>query len=368
MQRGNVHDIKQGAMMRSDGRTTRTDTMRCALWRLLFSIVLVAGWFDTVIAQKTDTVEIIDGTHIVGEIRGLTNGKLELSTWSMSTVYVEWPKVSTVTTDKNFEIQLDDGERMFGSLQSVEEPRQVGLVVGGDTIDVATQSVVDLDRIKPTFWQGLDGRTDLGFDFTQQNAKTDLSLGVSVKYKASLHKYRFVYNSAFSRQDGAKDITGLNTKVTYVKEMKSRMFYGGFLSGESNSQLNLQFRTTIGPGVGRFMAQNNKLNLALWGGLAYAREQYVDEDNESTYPVFISADFEYFVWGALNREFSSSLTLLPLLNSNRWRIQFITSFSWEIASHVYLKLGLNEFYDSNPPSEGANNNDLSFTTSLGWSY
>ena len=116
---------------------------------------------------------------------------------------------------------------------------------------------------------------------------------------------------------------------------------------------------TLGGGVGSFLVQTNKVNLGMWGGLAYARERYEGEDPDNTLPAFIAVEYQYFVWGALNRELSSDLTILPILTGEtRWRLQFTISMKWEIAHHLYLNLSLNEDFDSNPPSETDNRNSL----------
>lgn len=70
----------------------------------------------TALAQKTDTVTVINGDRMVGEMKTLKRGQLEFKTDAMSTVYVEWPKVVTVATEKVFEIELADGRVYFGSL------------------------------------------------------------------------------------------------------------------------------------------------------------------------------------------------------------------------------------------------------------
>lgn len=46
---------------------------------------------------------------------------------------------------------------------------------------MTTQQTATICR--PTFWKALDGKIGLGFDFTQQNAKTDFTLTTSLGWK-----------------------------------------------------------------------------------------------------------------------------------------------------------------------------------------
>ena len=333
------------------------------------SVVLLVTLSGTARAQKTDVVEIIKGGRIIGEIKSLQYGKLDLSTSAASHVYIEWPKVLSITTDKVFEINLSNGSRFFGSVHATQDSGLV--VIDYDTLSVEVEitSIVMMQRIRSEFWAALDGSIDVGLSFTQQNFKTDLNLSASVDYKKGLNDYDFDFTGAFSRQDSVQNVTHLTSKLGYLRELKKHRFLGSFLSAERNSQLGLEFRGTLGGGLGSFVVETNKVYLGFWAGLAYARENYVGEDPDNTIPGFIAANFKYFVWGALNRELSSGLQVLPMLTGDtRWRVQFTVSMKWEIAHHLYFNLTLNEDFDSNPPSETANRNSLYTTTSLGWSF
>jgi len=321
------------------------------------------------LAQKTDVVEIKNGGRIIGEIKNLQYGKLELSTDAMSKVYIQWPKVVSVTTKKQFEIELFDGRRFFGSVRAATDSGMVVIDYESHAMEVETETIVSMQRIKPDFWDALDGNVDLGITFTQQNRKTDLNVSATVSYKKELNNLSASYTSTFSWQDSVPNISHVLGDFRYARELKKRRFVGGLVSGEENSQLELDFRGTIGGGVGRFLVRTNELILGLWGGLAYARERYSGETGDNTVPAFASAEVTYFLWGALNREFTSNLTVLPILTGeSRWRVQFSVKLKWEIARHLYLNLSLNEDFDSNPPSETANRNSFFTTTSLGWSF
>ena len=320
-------------------------------------------------AQKTDIVAIRKGGRVIGEIKGLAYGKLQLSTDAMSTVYIEWPKVLSVTTDKRFEFQLTNGIRYFGSVKASPDSGFVTIESDSLTVEVETNAIVTMKRIQPYFWSALDGSIDFGVAFTQQNVKTDLSFNATVKYKKGLNNYAFNLTSAFTRQDSVENITNVNSQLKYAREGKKGLYYPVIVTGQQNSQLDLDFRGTVGGGVGDLVVETNRLNLGIWAGLAYAREKYVADPADNTMLAIVAADYQYFVWGALDKELSSNLTILPVLTGeSRWRLQFNVTMKWEIVHHLYLSLSLIEYYDSNPPSATANKNSLYTTTTLGWSF
>ena len=339
------------------------------------------------LAQKTDSVMVRNGDRMEGEIKGLQRGQLEFKMDAMSsTVYVEWPKVITVKTDKTFEIQLADGQILFGSMTAGSQD-SVLIQTSSDTLSVATQKIVSLQRIKPTFWDALDGNVNLGFNFTQQNAKTDLNLSGEVhyahrgnpdddKHRLNLSDLRrgfaltkLQYNATFSRQDSTADITRFTTSLSHLNLLKKRWFWLIALIGEQNSQLSLDYRGTVAGTVGLFVVQSNKLDIGLLAGPGYSREQFTGDPSDNAIPFILGADLEYFTWGALDTNLSVQLTVVPILSDwGRWRINFNATAKREVLSNVYINLGVTEAFDSDPTSATANKNDFSFTSSLGWSF
>ncbi|MEE8573630.1 MAG: DUF481 domain-containing protein, partial [Gemmatimonadota bacterium] len=340
-----------------------------SLLPLIIALAALAATGSPLLAQKTDTLVVRNGDVMTGELKGLHRGKVEYSTDAAGTIWVKWTRVGTVETDKRFDIDLTDGSNYFGALGLGDEPNEVRIILERDTIVVATQAIVRMERLKDTFWRRLDGSIDLGMSFTQQNAKTDLNLDAEVKYKMDRNNFRFTTSTSFSRQDSVDNISRLNTTFQYLREFGERWYYSGVVVGEQNSQLNLEIRGTFGGLAGLFFVQSNKVNLSSGLGLAYARERFTDQEGNNALQGLLVTDFEFFSWGGLDTDLSSRLAVVPVLNqAGRWRIGFNASLSREIVSDFYLSVGLHEQFDSKPPTEDTEKNDFSVTTSFGWSF
>jgi len=322
------------------------------------------------LAQKTDVVTLNNGDDVTGEVKELKRGKLKFSTDAMSTVYIEWPKISTlVTQGKIFEVELEDGTTYFGSLRAAEEADQIRVLVDGDTTTVATDDIVRLARIKKSVWDQIDGSFDLGFDYTQENDKLDFSLSSDVNYKWGLNDLKWDLDVTLSRQEGATDINKLNTTLLYLRQFGYKWFWTGLTSVESNTQLSLDVRGSFGAGVGRFMIQTNKVILALAGGAAYARERFTDQEADNLGQAFVMTDFQFFSWGDLDTDLSSRLVIIPVFTeSGRVRLHFQTKLRREFVNDLYFSVGVTESYDSQPADPDAATNDLTFSTSIGWSF
>ncbi len=319
--------------------------------------------------EKTDSLRLRNGDWVVGDLREMARGIVTYKTDAMSTIYVKWSRVLTATTDKRFQIYLDDERRYLGSLQTSETLGRVVIRADRDTFEVATRSIVELKRIKATFWNRLDGSLDFGFGFTQQNAKTDLSLRFETRYLFNRNRLNLLLDGTFSRQDSVSDITRGTARLMYIRELKGMWFLGFSAAAEQNSQLSLDIRGSIGGGPGRFFIANNRMELGTIVGIGYNRERFTGEEARNTLPLGLITDFQFFDWSGLSTDLSSRLSIQPVLNdAGRWRISFTADLTQEIVNLLYLRIGLVEEYDSSPPSADANKNDFRITTSLGWTY
>jgi hypothetical protein len=336
---------------------------------LLFALASSAAAASPLLAQKTDTLVVRNGDVITGEFQELQRGKVEYDTDAASTIYVKWTRVLTAKTGKRFEIDLEDGSRYFGGLEQGDKPHEVKIVADHDTLIVATESIVRMGRIKKTFWRRLDGSIDLGVSYTQQANQTNLNFSTDVKYKKDLNNFQFDLTTSLNRQDDADNISNLLTVLAYQREFGERWFYGGLVSGAQNSQLGLEIRGTLGAVAGRYFVQSNKVSLTTGLGLSYARERFTDQDADNALQGLLLTDFEFFSWGGLDTDLSSRLAIIPVLNqSGRWRIALQLSLSRELVHDFYLKVGVQEQFDSQPPTEDFEKNDFSVNTSFGWSF
>ncbi|MGW8283291.1 MAG: DUF481 domain-containing protein [Gemmatimonadota bacterium] len=136
----------------------------------------------------------------------------------------------------------------------------------------------------------------------------------------------------------------------------------------SNSQLDLERSWTFGTGPGRLLVLSNLVNVSSWLGLYYRNERYTGDDPRSTIPLSLVTDLDWFTWSGLSTDVSSRLAVSPILDdAGRWQISFTASVKHELLKLLYLTISVNEYYDTSPPAD-ANQNDLSITTSIGWTF
>lgn len=319
--------------------------------------------------EKTDSLLLRNGDYLTGDFLELSRGIVSYKTDAMSTINVKWTRVLTATTDKQFEIHLEDGSVYEGSLKSSPTLGRVIVRAERDTFEVDTRNIVLMGRLKSSFWKRLDGSLDFGFDFTQQNRKTDLSLRMEIGYLFNRNLLGINLDGSFSRQDSATDITRANARLRYSRVLPNRWIMAVITSTEQNSQLSLDIRGTLGAGPGRFWIQSNKVSLGSAILLQVTRERFSGEEARSSVPIGLITDFQFFNWSGLSTDVSSRLVVQPVVtDAGRWQITWTGDLRQEVLSNFYLSVAFTEQFDSKPPSADANKNDFSITTSLGWTF
>jgi hypothetical protein len=333
----------------------------------LFAVALCAS---PVHAQKTDVLVLSNGDHVTGEIKELTRGKVRLSTDPMGTVYIKWQDIVSITSDKVFEVELESGQKFFGSIQPSSEAGQDEIVTGQADVGIRHLSIVRVTPIKDTFWSRLDGSIDLGLSFLQQNSQFDYNLGVEVKYLAENSRTSLKISSIVRLQNETETTNRQSVTLAHVQSFAPKWFWAGVGAFDANAELSLDGRASAGGGAGRWFVQTNKINLLTWGGVLYAHERFQEQDADDVLNGIVATMFDFFIDAERKSDITAAVDIIPsFTQSGRVRIESSLEGRHEFFKDFFFKLSLLNSFDSKPPTEGTTNkNDFAVTTSLGWSF
>ncbi|MCK5483484.1 MAG: DUF481 domain-containing protein, partial [Gemmatimonadetes bacterium] len=336
---------------------------------LAFATAVLLAGASPLFAQKTDVMVLYRGDSLTGEVQELNRGKLSYKTDDMGTLSIEWDKIAHLTSKNYFDVENKRGVRFFGRLAASEEPGQL-LIILSDTVSVRMMDIVAISRIRASFWSRLDGYVDLGFDFQKANNNRQLNGAGQVGYRGEKWASKLNGTTYFQSQDST-DLTSRNDLA-----LQGRRLFGNHWAGlvfgslEQNAQLSLNLRKTIGLGGSRELIHTNSMTFSVVASLAYANEDYLDDEGTTnTVQAPLAADFAFFRFDSPKTDVTSSLTVTPILNDlGRWRIDFTARLSYELISDFTIGLRFFDNFDSRPPSATAASNDLGLTFSLGYTF
>ena len=323
------------------------------------------------IAAKTDVVELVNGDHVTGEVQSLARGVLEFKTDHMGTVYVEWEDVARLTSDQMLEVELTSGTRYFGSIEVAAQPGELRVNDSDDgTTDVAISDTVHIAPVDEagSLWDRLDSYVSFGFSATQSTDVQQLSFDAGTSYRDRKHRYDVDFTSIQSdsadQQSGSASLTGLRRRF-----FGNRWYWSGLLQLDQNDAQGLDLRTLAGGALGRFIVQTNHQEFALAAGLALAREDPQIGEKTDSVELMLGLDYEAFSFDDPDLDLSANFVVFPSLTvSGRVRAQANVRLRYELVSDLFIDFSLTESYDNKPQSAGAENNDYSITTSIGYDF
>jgi hypothetical protein len=315
-----------------------------------------------VCGSKIDTIYFQNGDRITAEVKELENNQLKLSTTDAGTVYVEWSNIDSVKILNNMRIVLDDGKIMYGKLltageagkcyiwSSVDEPALMELV-----------HIVSLAPLEDKFLNRLSGTFSSGFSYIKASKVMQMNLDGSLKYQAQRNQIELSYSGLFSLDSIASYTQNQNGGATFMRMLPKNWFLISMLNLESNSEQDLDLRTSLTLGGGNAFIRNNTSILYAALGLMGNREISLG-DAQFNLEGVLTIQYTVFIYEDPEISFNFTGELIPSLTTlGRVRTKIDSNLKWEIFNDFKLKWTFFYNFDSQPLSTTAERGDWAVT-------
>jgi hypothetical protein len=340
----------------------RSTSPRASSWIVLVLILLYTG---TAGAQKTDSVWIRNGDRITGEVKSLSRALLKYSTDDFGTIYIEWDKVVRINSKATFEVQLNSGEKYYGTLG----PASNGWVaIGADTLSLF--HIVAITPIRQRLLDRVDGYLDLGFSLQKANKTLQLTTGAKVLYRGPRSETSLELSTFREDREDAPATTRLTADLT-ERYLFGNLWSAGFAVGfERNEELDLAGRTRVGVFGARTISKSNHAEFGAIAGPVITREHYFSTDSTSvSFEGLIGVVFNAFRYDSPKLNASVTSQLFPSFTiQGRVRWQNDLRVSYELVKDFMLTVTLFDSFDNKPQSEGAEKNDYGTTLAISWTF
>jgi len=337
-----------------------------ALAQLLLALAMSSGH---ALAEKTDIVIMKNGDHITGEINGVAQGLLELSTDDMGTINITWDRIDRLLSNRTMQVQTRDGTRYFGSLETAEASDQLVIRTSGGPQVLKLEDVVELRPIENSFWKQLEGSFSLGGSYTKSSDVFQVSLSGNVSQRTRKNILRFNLNAINTTQT-----TGTTQQVqasfNHQHLWKRRLFSSEMAAYQRNQETGIQNRVLVGAGAGRWFVDTNRQAFSFAGGLDVNFEDTTGtEGGNTSLEAYIGVDYAAFRHHTPKQNLSITIYAFPGLTTwGRLRGQGNVQWRQEIVSDFFFEISAYVTYDNEPPEGALSTNDYGFVTSLGYSF
>jgi hypothetical protein len=290
----------------------------------------------------------------------------------MGTIAIEWDKIDHIESNYFFEIELQSGARIYGSISHLAEEKKIVIAGLSESVAVEYPRVVRIAAIDESFWDRIKGSLDIGYAYTQAQDATEWNAHADATYKTEKYKTSADVRSQFKRQEGAEDVINNSLNLILSRPFGKRWLYIGLGQIQQNQSTDLDFRGLIGGGFGRYIVQNNRILFGALGGLALSNEKYTGQDLTQNAEIIAGVNFEAFRYDSPKLDFTTRFLVFPNLTTpGRVRLDLDSRIRVEIFSDFFWSAYVWDVFDSDPPTAMTTTprrNDLGVGTSFGYSF
>jgi hypothetical protein len=247
---------------------------------------------------------------------------------------------------------------------------KITLVGDDEAFAFRRENIVRISQIEDSFWDRLNGSFSFGYNFTKASDVAQGNLGFRATHRTEIRSFT-LDGSTITTSDSDNEATNRSDmSFTMTRFRRDRWFSSYMLGLESNDELGLNLRTSLGAGLGRYLIQTNTSELSAIGGLIGTSEQLSGNvSTEQNLEGLLGMEYSRYVFDDPTVDLTATLATFPsITDAGRLRTQFDISLKWEIIKDLYWDLSYYNTYDSDPPSGSLSTSDYGIVTSVGWSF
>ena len=336
-----------------------------------YLFIALALFSATVLFSQNDSLVLINGDVIIGELKDMDRGVVTIETdYSDDDFKIEWEGIKELYTVSSYLLTLSDGTRLNGKVESSGDKKLKLILEDGSTREVNMDELVFLKSVDKGFWDQVYASVDIGFDLTKANNLKTFSTRSALGYLAQRWSTDLSFNTLNSKQDSTDAIHRTDGALGFKYYLPKDWYIPVSVNYLSNTEQLLDARWSGLLGVGKYVIHSNRM---YWGfdlGAAFNNERY-SPINE---PTTTNKSWEGYFGTELNLFDIGDLSLLTkakafpsFTESGRWRVDFNFDMKYDLPLDFYIKLGYSLNYDNRPVS-GASDIDYVLHTGFGWEW
>ncbi len=320
-------------------------------------------------AAKVDVIVLENGSRIVGEIRSMNRGRLEVKTDDMGTIQIEWGNVVEVMAPEYFEVEDMSGRLRFGSLRpsAIAKTMEITSVLGAQPLPL--HRVARIQLVESKFWARISGSLDAGASYTSASELLQLDLDGVMRFRRPKFEFSAEADAVLTRQPEVDDTRRGSLTLSYRRLFANgqRVVAQGAI--EQNRELGYEWRSSVTGGWARYLVRNTRNELVGGAGLTLNHEVPVEGEETTNVEAALGFSYANFAYDFPNTDIQVGATAFLGLNQwGRFRLESNARLTREILRDFYVGIKGYESYDSQPATEGATKNDWGLSLSLGWRF
>lgn len=220
----------------------------------------------------------------------------------------------------------------------------------------------DRDKVKRT------GRANLGGTFARGNTEED-TLHVDAEMVARTASNRYTVGGELNEVSKQGATTTSNWRLTMKYDHCFRDKRYSYTVGlfESDTQADLNLRTSLGFGAGWQIFEEARRNLSLEGGLSVVNEDYETAPDQNFPSLRAALKYDQLFWDDRLKFFHASELLASIEDSSDYLIKTRTGIRIPVGKSLNFGTQINLDYDA-LPAPGKDSTDTALIFSVGYGF
>ena len=334
-------------------------------------------------AAWADQIVLKDGDRITGQIVKKDGQTVTMQSKNFGAVTLKWDDIATVRTDQPLNVVLPGDRTVKANIQT--QNGRIEVTAPGGPQTVAPNEIVALRNdaeqrvygrlLHPGLFDLWAITGSLNLAGTKGNAETStLTTPINFLRASSTSRTTAYFNSIRSTatvdEVNAQTARAVRGGWGYSRNLTKKIFANAFNDNEYDKFQSLDLRVVLGGGLGYQVWTGEARRLALVAGGAWNREKF----SPTTTVAFTRNSAEAYWGDDFNYKLNARTSLVQAFrmfnnvsNTGQYRMNFDIGAGAQLTKWLNWNVSLSDRYLSNPAA-GRKNNDLLYTTGLGFTF
>ncbi len=330
--------------------------------------------FLQVTIANAGVIYMKNGDRITGSISKIWDGDVFIEPDYADEFTVDQVDIAYIEADRQFDLELEDGTSIVGSLAGADAEGNQLVIVDGQERAIPMSSLAELEE--PDEINDWYANADLNATVNRGNTENNT---VAMTVDLMIKRDRHTNYVDLLWQDEKQRIDGVTTKVkdrdryryNYNYDVGDPWFIGSSASYERDPVKGLDYRYNVVPAVGYNVWDNAGKELGFQLGAGYQAEEFVDDlgvkkKDDGAVGAFLMR-YRYDFGDPDVEIYFNNTTVAAFYGRDNIVSQFNLGTKYEITDLLYLNLDLLVDYETEPV-EGAKKEDVSLLVGFGLEF
>ena len=332
---------------------------------------LTALLFTIALHAHADTIWLKNGDKLTGTLGVKVTNKLSIKTSYAGEIKVNWNDIHSIDADKPILMMLSDGSLVNGRLLHTDQG-QVILDEETNTplVDTELDEIHYINPSRDLIGEGYvwTGNLNLGATFNSGNSDNKHLQTNGESVLRGLNNRYTVQGYSYWSQEGGEE-TQNNTRVRgQFDHFFSKKWYGYVKNTFENDRFrDIRVRNNLGVGTGYQIAESEKLNLSVEGGLSWVYQDYYVDDDDSRAGLHWAVNYNQYLFDSFVQAFHRHDVLLTPRAPSQWLLYSQTGLRFPFILGLNATTQLDFNYDSRPADDRVKGDTRALFT-IGYSW